>query len=305
MPSAHYSGYRIEVKALIGVDSLGQCNAAIELVRRLDFSLDKLVLLHSVESVMPDGSFPGLAAGGTYTDMLDEIEEAGQQALKEAAEAVGGAVEVEKKLIPGDPLRNLLDTADADEIDLIAVGTQKKSSLQAMLMGSVTRGLLTASTHSFLAAKDGFRTEGPLTAVFATDHSEYADRVIDLLTRFASKGIGRLIVLSVLDPKAHKAMQAFKGDAEMSGNLSMWAEDRMEHENRAVCARLSPHVGSCEERIEAGEVNATIARVMAAEKADLLILGAQGHGFLDRLKSGSVSFHQVVAENYSVLVLRA
>ncbi len=129
------------MKALIGVDSLGQCHSAIELIRRLDFSLDQLVLLHSVESVMPNGSFPGLAAGGTYTDMVEEFERAGQQALKEAADLYGASASVEKKLIPGDPLRNLLDIADEYEIDLIGVGTQKKSSLQAMLMGSVTRGL--------------------------------------------------------------------------------------------------------------------------------------------------------------------
>jgi nucleotide-binding universal stress UspA family protein len=293
------------VKALIGVDSLGHCNAAIDLVRRLDFSLEKLVLLHSVESVMPDGSFPGLAAGGTYTDMLDEFEEAGQQSLKEAAELVGGVVEVEKRMIPGDPLRNLLDVADDDQIDLIGVGTQKKSSLQAMLMGSVTRGLLTASTHSFLAAKEGFKKEGPLTAVFATDHSEYADRAVELLSAFAPKGIGRLLVLSVIDPKAQRAVKNFHSDPELSGNVNMWAEDRMERENLAVCRKLSQHIATCDERVEHGEINATIAKTMAAENADLLILGAQGHGFLDRMKHGSVSFHQVVAENYPVLVLRA
>ncbi|MEZ0326752.1 MAG: universal stress protein [Fimbriimonas sp.] len=293
------------MKALIGVDSLGQCNAAIELVRRLDFSLEKLVLLHSVESVMPDGSFPGLAAGGTYTDMIEEFEDAGEQALREAAEAVGSGLEIEKKLIPGDPLRTLLDSADDEAIDLIGVGTQKKSSLQAMLMGSVTRGLLTASTHSFLAAKEGFRKEGPLTAVFATDHSDYADRAVDLLARFAPKGIGRLLVLSVIDPKSHRAVQAMRNDGDLSGDLSVWAEDRMERENLAVCKKLAQHIPVCDERVERGEVNATIAKTMAAEGADLLILGAQGHGFLDRLKSGSVSFHQVVAENYPVLVLRA
>jgi hypothetical protein len=53
-----------------------------------------------------------------------------------------------------------------------------------------------------------------------------------------------------------------------------------------------------------GEVNATLRELMRTEQADLLVLGAQGHGFLDRMRSGSVSFHQVVGESYSVLVLR-
>jgi hypothetical protein len=43
---------------------------------------------------------------------------------------------------------------------------------------------------------------------------------------------------------------------------------------------------------------------MLDTKSDLLVLGAQGHGFLARLRMGSKSFHQVVSERYSVLVLR-
>jgi hypothetical protein len=97
------------VKALVGVDTLGQCATALELLKRLDFGLSKLTLLHSVESVMPDGSFPGLAAGGTYADMLNEFEDAGQNALDEAEAAFGISAAVEKKMIPGDPLRNLLE----------------------------------------------------------------------------------------------------------------------------------------------------------------------------------------------------
>jgi nucleotide-binding universal stress UspA family protein len=293
------------VKALIGVDSLGQCSAAIDLVRRLDFDLEQVTLLHSVESVMPDGSFPGLTGGGTYTEMVSEFEEAGRRSIDEAEAALQTKAKVETKMIPGDPLRNLLDVADAEAVDLIAVGTQKKSSLQAMLMGSVTRGLLTASTHSFLAAKECLSKEGPLTAVFATDHSDYADRAVELLAKLAPKGIGRLVVLAVIDAKAQKAFKTFHSDPELTTNVDMWAEDRLEHENRNVCSKLELCIPVSDERVEHGDVNQTIRRTMEAEKADLLILGAQGHGFMERLRSGSVSFHQVVAENYPVLVLRA
>lgn len=254
---------------------------------------------------MPDGSFPGLAAGGTYTEMIGEFEEAGHRSIDEAAVALNTSAEVEKKMIPGDPLRNLLDVADTEQVDLIAVGTQKKSSLQAMLMGSVTRGLLTASTHSFLAAKECATKDGPLTAVFATDHSDYADRAVDLLVRLAPKGIGRLVVLAVIDGKAQRAFKSFHSDPELTTNVDMWAEGRLEHENLSVCRKLQGCIPTCDERVEHGDVNQTIRKTMEAEHADLLILGAQGHGFIDRLKSGSVSFHQVVAENYSVLVLRA
>jgi hypothetical protein len=37
----------------------------------------------------------------------------------------------------------------------------------------------------------------------------------------------------------------------------------------------------------------------------LLILGAQGYGFWERLMVGSISFHQAIAEPHPVLILRA
>lgn len=42
----------------------------------------------------------------------------------------------------------------------------------------------------------------------------------------------------------------------------------------------------------------------ALPRDELLILGAQGHGFWERLTVGSVSFHQAIAESHSVLMLR-
>jgi hypothetical protein len=44
---------------------------------------------------------------------------------------------------------------------------------------------------------------------------------------------------------------------------------------------------------------------MDAMSADLLILGAKGHGFLERITMGSVSLRQAIAGMYSTLILRA
>ncbi|RYG31629.1 universal stress protein, partial [bacterium] len=43
---------------------------------------------------------------------------------------------------------------------------------------------------------------------------------------------------------------------------------------------------------------------MSETGSDLLILGARGHGLIERLLIGSLALHVVVAEPYSVMVLR-
>jgi nucleotide-binding universal stress UspA family protein len=53
-----------------------------------------------------------------------------------------------------------------------------------------------------------------------------------------------------------------------------------------------------------GTVEESIHRVMSDLKADLLIVGSQGHGFIDRIVVGSTSLHEVIGENYPVLLLR-
>jgi nucleotide-binding universal stress UspA family protein len=44
---------------------------------------------------------------------------------------------------------------------------------------------------------------------------------------------------------------------------------------------------------------------MTEQNGDLLILGAQGHGFLHRIMLGSVALHQIAVEEYPVLIVRS
>ena len=54
-----------------------------------------------------------------------------------------------------------------------------------------------------------------------------------------------------------------------------------------------------------GYVSSAIEHTMAECNGDLVILGAQGHGFLERLLIGSVALNQVVTSRFSTLVIRS
>ena len=53
-----------------------------------------------------------------------------------------------------------------------------------------------------------------------------------------------------------------------------------------------------------GDLDASRTLRLVIPSVTLMILGAQGHGFIERLLIGSTSLHQVAAEPYPVLVLR-
>jgi nucleotide-binding universal stress UspA family protein len=84
-----------------------------------------------------------------------------------------------------------------------------------------------------------------------------------------------------------------------------WIEKNLEERNEKVRQILEPLGCPIDTRVYADAAASSIPVAMKETGAELLILGAQGHGFLERLTLGSTSFHQVMAEPYSVLVLRA
>jgi nucleotide-binding universal stress UspA family protein len=255
---------------------------ATSLFTRLKFADCHALLIHSVESVLPDGSFPGIESTHALVTMIDEMEEAGKKALHDAAASMSDCA-TEERMVQGDPLRNMLDLAETSHFDLMVVGSQNRSSLEKVLLGSVTRGLLNKSVHSFLVGKAYGSAAGPVTAVFATDHSDYCDRCAELLMELKPQGISRLVVLTVFDSDAPSV--------------------ELEESTRRVAEQLRGVAPTLSKVVE-GDVDDGIAQTMVDESADLLIIGGQGHGFLERLRSGSTSWDQVEKRDYSVLVLR-
>ena len=53
-----------------------------------------------------------------------------------------------------------------------------------------------------------------------------------------------------------------------------------------------------------GRTNDVLNSVMEDSRADLLILGAHGHGFIKRLVVGSTTMHMVGNEPWNMLVIR-
>jgi nucleotide-binding universal stress UspA family protein len=193
----------------------------------------------------------------------------------------------------------------ADEIDarLIAVAGTRKGVLRAFFLGSVARALVTGAHQSVLVAKGEIAAEGPVRAVFATDHSEYANRCLQELLALAPRGLSHLTVITCYPKELVHAMRPFLD--EFALDPAEWIEKNLEERNEKVRRTLEPLECPIETRIYADAATSSIPVAMKETGADLLILGAQGHGFLERLTLGSTSFHQVMAEPYSVLLLRA
>jgi len=112
---------------------------------------------------------------------------------------------------------------------------------------------------------------------------------VEKLLSLSPSGIVEIVVTAVIS----------RGDAK----VQEWQRAEMKKQVDHIVRRLSP-VAKCRARLEVGRVGDELARVLKEEGAELMILGAQGHGFLERFVMGSVSLEQAVKRPYSVLVLK-
>jgi nucleotide-binding universal stress UspA family protein len=195
-----------------------------------------------------------------------------------------------------------MEYADRVEARLIAVGGTHKGALRAILTGSVARALVIAAHQSVLVARGEPDADGPIRAVFATDHSAYADRCLQQLLTLAPRGISHLTVLTCFPRDFVQPIRP--RFPEFVLDPCEWIESNLRERNEQVKAELAPLGCEIETRVFPGTAAIGIPRVMKETGAALLILGAQGHGFVDRVKLGSTSYQQVMAESYPVLVLR-
>jgi nucleotide-binding universal stress UspA family protein len=188
-----------------------------------------------------------------------------------------------------------MDHADQAHADLIAVGSTNKGRYGCFFFGSVGRAISIGSKHSILIAKGSVACSGKVNAVIATDHSKYADDAIGHLIRMKPQGLGNVRIVTALNHAMLKGASGLDKDA---------LKTYMETKSAEIADSLrEAGIPALYEVVE-GDVSPVLDRQMRLSNAELLIMGAQGHGFMDRMFIGSSSLHQVVGTPHSILILR-
>lgn len=280
------------MRAHVGIDHRGYYKQAARLLARLDFAGLEVSAVHVVEEV-GRAALRNLLPVPPPVEALSPAEERmrteGNRLLVEAnSDLEQRGLAPSTQILRGSVANRLMENADADDADLLVLGSYAKGRLEAIVTGSVASKVIVAARQSILLAKSEIEDSGPLTALLATDHSEYANRAIDLLVRFAPRGLGRLVVASVCPPGTPPDLRA-----------------AIDQQNATVMGRCESLGCSLESLVAEGRPKEEIRHLIKAANAQLLILGAKGHGVLDRINVGSVSLHHALCETYPVLILRA
>ncbi len=144
--------------------------------------------------------------------------------------------------------------------------------------------------------------------LLATDGSEYSDAAVsEIAERWFPKG-SEVRLLSVFEPPMFPVVVPWAGvdfDAEAQKQGQAQAKKILKKAERKLRAGREGAKLKISSRVVAGSPKQAILDEADEFQADLIVLGAHGHGRIERLLLGSVSLAIVTHAKCSVEVVRA
>lgn len=233
--------------------------------------------------------------------LAEQIEEEGQRrleaALREARDA--GVMHGSVRLLAGVPWAKIVEELERRPYDLCVIGTQGRTGLARMLIGSVAAKVVRHAPCSVLTVRPEDEAKPYSHALVPTDFSPYARYAVDIAPHFVAPG-GTLTLLHVMEVPI-----AYAGEvqlAEFARIIDQHAAAALDTEAKRLAAATSLSIST---RTRMGYPGAeTLAAIDAYPTIDLVVLGSHGRTGIKRVLLGSVAEKVVRHSRCSVLVAR-
>ena len=275
-----------------------------------DFSLDalrhglalatwykaQLTLFHVYQIAQPLAVEGLLGSVPVFVDVdPDKLTEQVRQFCAPLLEPSGASVEIVVR--PGDAAKEIRNEAERVPFDLLILGTHGRSGFERLFLGSVTEKVLRSTRVPVLTIPPPVREPGSAlykTILCPLDFSPASIRALEYALSLAKEADARLILLY--------AIEDLLGDAGVQtlGSLSVSEYyHRIEQDAVTRLGALVPDEARVwsrpEERVVSGRAHEEILKVVANDQVDLVVMGVQGKGVVNRFVFGSTT-HRVIRE---------
>ncbi len=312
------------MRILVGYDGSDGADAALNDLRRAGLPREVEALIISVSDglVDPSSSIADIAGSAMtarrVTATIALVQQQAAQALEEAKEFAAKASDrvalsfpdwkVHAVGLAGNPATELINNADDWKADLVVVGSHGRSVLGRLILGSVSKKVVTDSHHSIRVTRGSVKQSGDLPpkimiGVDGSFEAEHAVRAVGM--RVWPEGAEVRIVgvddgtsparISGVLPTARAMISTNERLPDAAGMMSEWAENEL----GAIGLQVSVAV-------ERGDPQTVLVEEARRWNADSIFVGGRKFsGTIERFWLGSVSTALVTNAHCSIEVVRS
>ena len=286
------------MRVLLATDGSEQAQAATAWLPTVPLPRPSTVRVLAI--VAPARGLPALLEGRDDRRRLHE--HAGRIVSEAQGTLVGCGADVETQVAEGDPREEIVRMAEEWSADLVVLGARGLGPLSRALLGSVSTAVVRHAPCAVLVMRG--RRPGLGTIVLAVDGSpDSLDAAAFLGALPLAPGVRLTLVAVVVPPPALPAPEAATGPLFLDEALTLGQAEAERALDRAQ-SRVGTAGGTLERRTLIGEAGEEIVSTARLLEADLVTVGARGHGVFKRLLLGSVSEYVLHHAECAVLVVR-
>lgn len=260
------------------------------LVRLVAAERTEILLISALSRAIP--AFADLAIPA-----LDEVITLAGSEIEDSVSRVEGQLRqlgfsVSRQYLLGLPSDCILQMAEEEHIDLIAMSTHGRTGVGRALLGSVADQVVRHTQKPVLltSSKTVSRTEPSLqTVLVPLDGTRFAESALPFAQRFAQEQGATLLLLRVIEPPNLSEPELMSGSSQslevIQESLVKIATSYLERIRR----RLQLAGVNATQQVEMGQPAFAITQTANSENVDLIVMSTHGRTGIERLVYGSVA----------------
>lgn len=264
---------------IAGVDGSPESLRAAALAWRIARVADtRCVLVHAVPDLWAPGAMAPLVNSQDIFDRL--VSELRHVLDRELGAEIPASVRQSLSARPGRPGIVLDEVAREQGAGLIVVGARHHGALARGLGGSTAHQLVRTAPAPVLVV--GASSRAPRRMLVATDLFAAAGPTLSAARRYAELFGAQMRVVHVVEPAKYPIIVPLSLDESI-------VEERARVEFERLIELELPNLPAADRIVRRGRADEEIAEEVAAWRADLLVVGSHGRGWIDRLLIGSTT----------------
>ena len=287
------------MNVLVAIDGSDQSRLLAETLHAFS-PFQQVFLLYAIH--VPQLAYPGtgMSVGQEFSKRAeDTLRAEGTRILDEISSKIPPDLgRITKRIESGPPGEMILALADKEKVDCIVVGSRGLGKIREQVLGSVSHRVLSHAACSVLVVKSGVnRIKQVLLPI---EHREDAEWAFDFLAKKPLREQIQITILHVI-PYAQPVLPI---GALMPEELRKDVVSSAEKFTSEVAERLSSLGYLTSTVVTMGAPSLAIHEQANSIKPDLIVMGVQKRGTVNRFLLGSVSHSVVHHSSCSVLLLK-